>query len=663
MKMIATLRMLVIAGLSLVPSTMHATMHIPNSAENLLPRAKISSNFASYDKGVRGEPDHMVYEIQREKFLRKSQWNEYGVGFGQNLGVLSEDQPAWWMAEWPEPVKANLIALSGVYANQPQPDTAWKIELRVGGEWRTHARGVGGWYDTGRYVWGGPGTEPKMFDAMRVSLFSKDDRTAVESIHLRGEEGVSWIVANCLPIDADLRLPTMPVRAGEATRLEGAVLVGDIKRWEWDFGDGKKATGKMVRHAYEKPGTYEVKLTFGNGEHDGHVRGTIRVTPPVEARIMPVDGPVMVGRAVRFSAKGSIGNIAEYTWDFGDGAREQDSSVRHEFKRAGIYKVRLTVGDGEYQDDCLAIVRVHTPETLHVPQVVLDTDQKNEQDDQHYLAYALYSELDVLGVNSIHHGGGQEPMNYAEILHIIDLSRQSGLPKDRVPFVFRGADERLEVPRSGKWFDTVPVITQASEAILAAARGASPENPVWIVPVGPGTNTASAILQARLEGFELEDRIRIMWLGGSDNEIVNEFNGNNDPWSMYVVCRSGIETWIVPAPVGARVRIDKRTEPHYYPDNPLGSYLLKIVPAHNKPLFDPSCLSAIISKRLGLGWVKETEPVTVAGPEQNYRWTKSDEKTSVRVIRQIDQQAMKEDIFDTIRGKKQKLIGVPIEQH
>ncbi|NQT84499.1 hypothetical protein HQ563_15865, partial [bacterium] len=173
-----------------------------------------------------------------------------------------------------------------------------------------------------------------------------------------------------------------------------------------------------------------------------------------------------------------------------------------------------------------------------------------------------------------------------------------------------------------------------------------------------GTNIASAILQAREQGLELRDRMRVMWLGGSNREITNEFNGNNDPWSIYVVSQSGLETWIMPAPVGARVRIDKRIEGHYYAEHPLGQYLKKIVPARDKPLFDPSCLSAIISLRLDLGWIKETEFVTVAGIENGYQWTDADHPTPVRLIRQIDQQAMKEDIFNTMKGKRQRLIGL-----
>ena len=551
---------------------------IPEAGPNLLVDAEVSGNLDSFNKGLRGQVRDMIFDHHIGAFVNPSQWHEYGVGFNQDLGVVPEDKPAWWMAEWPQPVEANLILLSGTYDNQPQEDTGWKIELRRDGQWTTHARGVGGWYDRGHYTWGGPDTEPLTFDGLRGSVFSPDDKTPVRSIHFRGEAHRSWIVAFCPP---------------------------------------------------------------ENG---------------VEARIAPLTESVVVGRPMTFDAGGSKGEIAEYRWDFGDGTQAKDSRVEHTFSEPGLYNVTLTVSDGAREHDCLALVRAHTEHTVRLPQLLLDTDAKNEQDDQHYIGYALFSELDILGINSVHHGGGQEPVNYAEILHIINLSLHSGLPRSRVPLVYRGADRRLDVPQSGQWHDTEPIPSDASKAILAAARGASPENPVWIVPVGPGTNVASAILQARREDLELKDRMRIMWLGGSNNEIINEFNGNNDPWSMYVVCQSGVETWIMPAPVGGRVSIDKRGEGHLYADNPLGRYLRSIVPARNKALYDASCISAILCKHLDLGWVKQSDPVVVAGPQGGYRWTRTDEPTPVRVIRQIDQEAMKLDLFNTLKGQPTRLI-------
>ncbi len=127
---------------------------------------------------------------------------------------------------------------------------------------------------------------------------------------------------------------------------------------------------------------------------------------------------------------------------------------------------------------------------------------------------------------------------------------------------------------------------------------------------------------------------------------------------MYVVAHSGVETWIVPAPVGARVAIDKRTEGNLYADHPLGRYLKEIMPAKHKALYDASTLSSIISMRLDLGWIKEVERVDVAGPDEEYAWTRSENPQAVHVIREIDQQAMRQDLFDSMKGKPTRLLGV-----
>ncbi len=210
-------------------------VRIPESAHNLLLEAKVSGNLESFDKGLRGAADHIIYDNQTWRFVKESQWHEYGVGFGEDLGIVAEDKGAWWMARWKELIKANLIVFSGVYDNQPQPNTAWKIELRREGKWRVHARGVGGWYDRGQYVWGGPETEAITFDALRVSTFSKDKQTSIQSIHYRGEKGMSWVVAYCPPIDARIAPAAGPIRAGEAMAFEATVyptfvLVGKFGR-------------------------------------------------------------------------------------------------------------------------------------------------------------------------------------------------------------------------------------------------------------------------------------------------------------------------------------------------------------------------------------------------------------------------------------------------
>ncbi len=379
--------------------------------------------------------------------------------------------------------------------------------------------------------------------------------------------------------------------------------------------------------------------------------------------IVPLDGPVLAGKPVTFRLSGNPGDTH---WDLGDGATADGSSVNHTYQEPGIYRVVMgsKVGD-TFNELSSAIVRVHTPETLHLPQVLLDTDARNEVDDQHYIAYALFSELDVLGINSVYHtrwadnetkltrGLGTENYNYDEILKILDLAQKGGLPDARVSKVFRGAAEPLKTPSSRKWHDTKPIVTQASEAILAAARGASPDNPVWVLPVGPCTNIASAILQAREEGLDLKSRIKIVWLGGGPEQAnARTFNGMNDPWSVYVTGQGDVEFWIIlENPTGSSLRFDKRVESHLYPNNPLGEYLKEITPARSKALYDLTAISLVIGKHLGKPWLTLVEPSEVLGPDQEYRWQKVDSPTHVYIVRTIDAEAMKVDFFDTLNGK------------
>jgi PKD repeat protein len=371
------------------------------------------------------------------------------------------------------------------------------------------------------------------------------------------------------------------------------------------------------------------------------------------AKINPLIHPVMAGSPYTFNAVGIYSNKTSVSWDLESGVTKTGVTVTHTFSEPGIYNIKLTVSNSSFSDSVDAIIRVHTEDTVDIPQVILDTDAKNEQDDQHYIAYGIYSNLDILAINSIHHGGGQEQMNYDEIVKILDLAKQSGLGDDRIPDIYRGANYRMSVPSSQVWSDTEPIRTEASEAILAAVRGSALSNPVWIIPVGPGTNTASAILEAREEGLELEDRLFVMWLGGNMNGIHGEFNANNDKWSMYVVSKTGVETWIMPAPVGGRIAMDKRYEGHLYPSNPLGDYLKSIMPDSNKMLYDPACTAAVISEHLGLGWIQQFDYVNINGGPDYYWETVSDSK--VRVIKEISVSPMKTDIFDTLRGSPRDL--------
>jgi len=393
---------------------------------------------------------------------------------------------------------------------------------------------------------------------------------------------------------------------------------------------------------------------------------TLKISERQRLTIVPMEKAVLVGQPVSFKIEEKNIDKSNIKWDLGDQTVVKEESLEHVYNKPGIYHIKVYSDNGcGFKEQSSLILRVHTPETVNLPQVVLDTDARNEADDQHYIAYALYGDLDVLAINSIHNNQPEsEAINYAEIFYVLQMMRRSGVPLDYLPMdqVYHGAANKLTPPASGIWSDTKPIVSEGSNAILAAARGASPNNPVWIFPVGPCTNIASAILQARKEGFDLSKRIRVYWLGGTDKDYVNEYNGGNDPWSVYVTGQSGLELRVLLGhPTSLKLHIDKRVESGLYPDNELGNYLKTIIPVFQWMSTDPKAIhdvcvpAAIISEYNDLGWVTKTEPIKLNGPDQGYTWRHIDGSSNVHLIWDIDGEAMKEDLFNTLNGHPTRL--------
>ncbi len=161
----------------------------PDALANLalLPDAQLSG---SVEEDGRGEPVDILYDPAEEGYHVVTDWNEYGVGHEEDLGLVSEEDAFYWAAEWEEPKNVNYLTFGGTYWNQPQPFTMWSVDYRRDGEWRALREGQGGWINTGVFVWGqadGPGITA---DAVRVRAFS-DGEHPLRSIHLRARGGVS----------------------------------------------------------------------------------------------------------------------------------------------------------------------------------------------------------------------------------------------------------------------------------------------------------------------------------------------------------------------------------------------------------------------------------------------------------------------------------------
>jgi len=142
--------------------------------------------------------------------------------------------------------------------------------------------------------------------------------------------------------------------------IEGAPAGFD---WFIDFGDGHFAgwTGAPYSHVYTRSGTYFVGATLRD------TKGAIVALEamPVSVRDRPpvavLEGPAASspGQPVDFSASRSHdadGEIVQYLWDFGEGAKVFGPDARHAFALERTYPVRLTVTDDRGQTNTTVLL-------------------------------------------------------------------------------------------------------------------------------------------------------------------------------------------------------------------------------------------------------------------------------------------------------------------
>jgi PKD repeat protein len=131
---------------------------------------------------------------------------------------------------------------------------------------------------------------------------------------------------------------------------------GIIVSYFWDFGDGTNVTGVTVDHAYTNDGTYVVTLTVTDDDGaTGITTQTMKVlnrSPAASFTESPET--VYTNETITFDASGSYdldGYIANYFWDFGDGANATGVVVNHAYVNNGTYTVILIVTDDDGATD------------------------------------------------------------------------------------------------------------------------------------------------------------------------------------------------------------------------------------------------------------------------------------------------------------------------
>lgn len=138
------------------------------------------------------------------------------------------------------------------------------------------------------------------------------------------------------------------------TNTSAIVGPATISSWAWDIGnDGStEYTTPNASHTFPTGGTYDVLLTAVSS--DGCVDDTlVQVTVLLSVTADFSTGNVCETAPATFTDQ-STGNVAGWSWSFGDGTSAAAQNTSHTYSAAGTYSVQLTVSSSQGCVDSVA---------------------------------------------------------------------------------------------------------------------------------------------------------------------------------------------------------------------------------------------------------------------------------------------------------------------
>lgn len=229
--------------------------------------------------------------------------------------------------------------------------------------------------------------------------------------------------------------------------------------------------------------------------------------------------------------------------------------------------------------EILERLHVRVPENSVVP-VIIDTDAKNEADDQYAIMHHLLSpKLQVSGIVAAHYEskavvpGTTMEKSYEEVLKVLDLAEIEDVP------VYRGCKRPLGS------------ISEKQDApgvrfIIEEARKADWK--IFIAVQGAMTNVASAVNTAP----DIAKKIIILWNGGGPYpKGRTEFNVLQDPEAVRAVLAGDSEIWQIPQDVYASLEVSlAELSRRVRPCGNIGAYLYEQLIGENLAAFRPEFL-------------------------------------------------------------------------
>ena len=281
--------------------------------------------------------------------------------------------------------------------------------------------------------------------------------------------------------------------------------------------------------------------------------------------------------------------------------------------------------------------------------VIIDTDAKNEADDQFAIVHALLStSITVRGLIAAHFGTSRSDRSMEESREEIDLLLEH-----------MGLEQQVTVANgapSGIPDEETPRDSAGAQLIIAESKLASPDDPLFVAFLGPLTDMASAVL---LDPSLVDRDVVVIWIGGVGYGGVEtypgvEFNLRNDIAAANVVYDSGITVWQVPSNVYSQVSVSyTELEEKIGGTSKLADYLINQTvewnrtywpePIESRSLGDSPAISLLLYPR---GGNFRIVPAPRFGQEGHYL---PGSGHPIRVVESVDVRFLLEDMFAKIR--------------
>lgn len=281
--------------------------------------------------------------------------------------------------------------------------------------------------------------------------------------------------------------------------------------------------------------------------------------------------------------------------------------------------------------------------------IIIDTDAKNEADDQFAIVHALLSPtLDVRGLVPAHFGTRRTTQSLRESREEVDLILRL-MGREGSVTVADGAAHALTDA-------STPVPSAGSRLIIEEAL--KDEGRLFVAFLGPLTDMASAILEE--PGIQDRD-IVVVWIGGPSYDGIlpgyaPEFNLSNDITAANVVMDSRVPVWQIPMSVYTLVGVGhEELRQRVAPLGALGDYLVRQLIEYNerepesmmdfRSLGDNPAIGAVINP-LGALWRERPAPRF----EQDGQMAPEDPaRRAIRVCERIDVRWLLEDMFAKLK--------------